>query len=160
LIAARHGSVDLAGSHCHLDLDRALQRLPAADWAEAVAAARELGAEGAFADGLRLSEAGGRLVTELGLAGCHDVTAPLRGPDAPLFALGWLAVLSQPRPRDRVRLLLHKLFPSRALVRMRQAQAGDTGPMIAWYMRRWVRLIAAAPAAIARTREAVRRRSG
>lgn len=152
LIAALHASVNPAGSQSHADLDRALRRLSALDWADAVGAGRELGAEGALADGLRLSEPGRCTVVELGLDGCTDATTRLRRPDAVPFELGWYQVRTQPRAVDRARLLLLKTVPSRASVRMRLAQAGETGPLAAGYLRHWVRLLAAAPSLARRSR--------
>jgi hypothetical protein len=152
LIAALHASVNCAGSRSHTDLDRAVQRLPAAVWVEAAAAAAELDAEGAFADGLRLTKAGRRTVVELGLAGRTDASTPLRRPDAPPLELGWYQIRAEPRTVDRIRMTVLKTFPSRACVRMRLAQAGDDRAPASYYLRHWIRLATAAPSLLRRSR--------
>jgi hypothetical protein len=152
LIAALHASVNSAGSRSHVDLDRALRRLPAAAWAGAADAAAELDALGAFADGLRLTEAGRRTVAELGLAGHTDASTPLRRPDAPSFELGWYEIRTQPRVVDRIRLAVLKAFPSRAAVRMRLAQSGDDRSPASFYLHRWIRLVTGTPGVLRRSR--------
>jgi hypothetical protein len=151
LIVALHASVNPPGSQSHADLDRALLRLPGAHWVAAAAAARELGAEGALADGLRLSGTGRRMVVELGLDGFTDATTQLRRSGRPSFELGWHEVRNQPRAVDQVRLLLLKAFPSRAAVRMWLAQADDASPLAAFYLRRWAGLLAAASSLVFRS---------
>jgi len=152
LIAALHANVNPPGSRSHADLERALRRLSAADWARAAAAAAELDAQGAFADGLRSVDAGRHVVAELGLATCTDASSPLRRPGAPRYVLGWYEVRAQSRAVDRVRLVLLKTFPSRAAVRLRLAHADAGRSSAAFYLRHWAGLLTAAPTLLRRRR--------
>ncbi len=100
------------------DLRRALALYRRDTWIEAAAMARRLDAEAVFAAGLRLLDAGQRLAAELGLnADRASAEIRLRMAGAPPVAVGVMRLAQARSARERVRLVLHELFPSRSWMR-------------------------------------------
>jgi hypothetical protein len=99
------------------DLRRALERTEVAVWSAAAELARELGAQPAFAAGLRRLPSGSELADRLGLPVGDSVATLLRAGNPPSMALGmdWLA--RRKGPRAKLRFAGSKLFPSPAFMR-------------------------------------------
>jgi len=114
LHAAQHGV--RGGKHLD-DLERALAQIDFQVWAAARTLAARLGATGAFATGLRLSEPGRRLAERLALPADRSVeTALLAGGSVP-GALGWHYVASARGVVPRARIVARKLIPTPRFMR-------------------------------------------
>ena len=96
------------------DLDRALARYDLETWERASAMAGRLDADGVFAAGLRLSQAGTRLADALALrddSGSTEVR--LRRAGAPAVSYGVMRLAQTRSIRQKVLLLLGELVPTR-----------------------------------------------
>jgi hypothetical protein len=108
LHAAQHG----AGRTRTLnDLKHALDRLPAASWADAAGIAEELAALPAFAAGLRLLPQGAALAERLGLPEEASTAIILRAATAPPTALGFDWLASRPGLAAKAAFLAGKIVP-------------------------------------------------
>jgi hypothetical protein len=126
------------------DLRRALGLVSEAEWADAAALARRLGAEASMASGLATVEGGPELCGTLGLRSGGAVR--VEGSSAFHIAQG-LAWFSEVRgTRARAAFAARKLFPSPALMRARVewSRSGPTALGVA-YLARLARLAVHAP---------------
>jgi hypothetical protein len=120
-----------------LDLERALARGEPASWQRAAALARELGAEDAFAAGLRLVPEGRRLAAELGLP---ELSSPralrlLAETREPAVAIERLVTTGGFRARARVIVLTLVPGPRFMRARYRLARRSRRGLACAYLLR-------------------------
>lgn len=144
-----------------IDLSRALERLPMDTWAAAAALAGRLGADSAFATGLRRLPAGAQLAAELGLAPPRSVEAALLASSAPYSA--WtVEQLSRARGlRAKLRIVLPRLLPNPQFMRVWYPSARrGRGWLALAYLRRIAWLLSAAPRALRAWRRARRETQG
>ena len=94
------------------DLDRALARMPAADWARARHLSDEIGAADAFAVGLALSEHGRRRATELGLDPAPSTAWTVQAVGGVPVAEGLERLRTAGGTRQRVLIVAHEIAPS------------------------------------------------
>lgn len=138
------------------DLERSLDRLPPAVWAEAAGLARELEALAAFAAGLHVTAAGAEQIRRLGVD-----APPWAGDDERgdrLFHVAqtivWLG--NAPGAAAKATLLRRRLFPSAETMRHRSSLArhGRSGLLLAYALRLGdaARVLPAAAAAVRRAR--------
>jgi len=100
------------------DLQRALARYDLDTWEHAATMARRLDAESILAAGLRLSEPGARVASKLALPdGSDSVEIRLRLAGAPAVSFGVMHLAQTRSTRQRIRLVLAELFPSRSFIR-------------------------------------------
>ncbi len=120
------------------DVRQALARVDWPTWQAASTLAQELGALEPFAAGLRIDPGGCELAQRLGLGTYTSSRAlRLRASTPPYTALGIERLVSTPGAGARLRLLGHKLIPSRAFMRARYPLARRRrGGLIAAYTYR------------------------
>jgi hypothetical protein len=155
LHATQHGVAD--ATHMR-DLREALARVDLETWRAAASLAFELGAEEAFAAGLRLDPRGCELADRLGLPAVTDSRVlRLRATTPPAVALGIERLVSTPGAIARARMLVAELFPSSGLLRALYpvARRGRLGLMAA-YVYRPVDLAVKLPPALRAWRRAAR----
>lgn len=132
-------------SHGHAqsrtDLERAVASVPADTWAAAAHLARELGAEPAFAAGLRQVEGGNALVGALGVQDAGSPDVALHAADASWTALGFAQIAAADFARLRLALAARAVVPTRSSMRTYSplANRGPAGLALA-YVTRAVRL--------------------
>jgi hypothetical protein len=155
LHAAHHGSA--MGAQPLEDLRRALVRLPPDAWTEALALARALDAEAAFADGLGLVPGGMVLAERFGLSAAPGVRRRLLWAGAPWGAVVLDELRARGSFRARAALVARLLVPPPGLLRQSTplARRGRLG-LTAAYLARPVRLLARLPAAALALRRARR----
>ena len=148
---ALHLATHVAQHHAYFprasaDLERALSVLPPELWRAAAALASELGAEGAFAAGLRRVPNGAAMVTELGLDARSSAATALLEHGAPPTALGFAQLAASRSPVTVVTLAFRALVPRRSYMRRewRIARRGELG-LAAAYVLRVVHLARNAP---------------
>jgi hypothetical protein len=119
------------------DLERALDGLDAATWAEAAQLAGQLDALEAFGAGLRVVPRGEALAAELGLPSVRSPYRRLRAAKPPPASLSVLGILEAPAGRGRARAVLEALFPAPAFMRAAfpVARRGRTGLALAYLTR-------------------------
>ena len=119
------------------DLERALERVDTATWAQAAELARRLELEGAFAVGLRLVPAGAELAIRLSVEDSASLEARLRSTATSATSIGWMRLLEQGSTRARLRLLWAELLPSPAFMRLWSplARRGRRGLVCAYLVR-------------------------
>lgn len=100
------------------DLDRAVERIPFAAWAEAAALAERIDATAAFAAGLRLSPDGAALADRLSLPRAVPVDVALKAGGAPPLAAGLDWLLQTPRARAKLALVARTALPSPGALRL------------------------------------------
>lgn len=100
------------------DLDRAVERVPFADWAEAAALAERIDATPAFAAGLRLRPQGAVLAGRLSLPRAVPVDVALRAGGAPPLAAGLDWLLRTPGARAKLALVARTALPSPGALRL------------------------------------------
>jgi hypothetical protein len=125
------------------DLRRGLRLADESCWREAARLAAELGAQDAFAAGLRAVPEGAQLAAALGLPRARRATeVEMRAAGASLRSVNLLRLLSEQRPVDVGRALLRVAVPSATYMRFRyvEAQAGRAS-LAAAYARRWTSLV-------------------
>jgi Uncharacterised nucleotidyltransferase len=134
LHAAQHGIRD---ERTVADLERALTRVEEREWDEAAALARRLGAEGAFAAGLRLTPGGREQAARLGLPEAHSLETAVRAAGAPPGVLGLYRFAKTPGMRARARLLRDEVFPAPGFLRAVSplARRGRLGLALAYAWR-------------------------
>lgn len=134
LHAAQHGIRD---ERSVADLERALTRVEEREWDEAAALARRLGAEGAFAAGLRLTLGGREQAARLGLPEGHSLETAVRAAGAPPGVLGLYRFAKTPGVRARARLLRDEVFPAPGFLRAVSplARRGRLGLTLAYAWR-------------------------
>lgn len=157
LHAAQHGT---GRTQSIRDLERALQRLDDETWAAAADLARETGAEGAFADGLKLADGGRALLRRIGAGGRADSSwelAEILREEEPGQALvqGLVWFRTVRGIKAKALLLLFKAFPPRAVLSTWSplAHRGSWG-LVAARVWRPFWLLFRAPRAILRYRRA------
>jgi hypothetical protein len=124
------------------DLRRGLAAVPLEDWAEAWGIARAIGAELAFAAGLRCQPKGVEVATRLGLPSETTFGLRLRLENASPQASALDLFAQLPTWRDRLTWIYRKLVPTPALLAERyglQAQQGRH--RLAGLGRHWVHLL-------------------
>ena len=128
------------------DLERALSVLPPELWRAAAALAGELGAEGAFAAGLRRVPNGASMVTELGLDARSSAVTALLEHGAPPTALGFAQLAASRSAWTFVTVTFRALLPRRSYMRREWpiARRGELG-LAAAYVVRIVHLARNAP---------------
>lgn len=114
LHAAQHGYGD---ERTLADLERALDRAAPTEWDRAAELAARLGAESAFATGLRLLPLGREEAMRLGLPESRSIETAVRAEGAPAGVLGLYRFLKTPGVRARARLLADEVFPAPAFLR-------------------------------------------
>lgn len=134
LHAAQHGIGD---ERSVADLERALSRVEEREWDEAAALARRLGAEGAFASGLRLTPVGREEAARLGLPEGRSLETAVRAAGAPPGVLGLYRFAKTPGVRARARLLRDEVFPAPGFLRAVSplARRGRVGLAVAYAWR-------------------------
>jgi len=140
LHAAHHGAAETAPIY---DLQRAVAVAPRGAWTRAVALARELGAERAFATGLGLTADAEALRNELGLTE-HGLTERLAvnvAPSTPgLPGFYWLS--RQQGPRATATYVVRKVFPPSDFMRFKHPWARKgPGHLAVAYLYRFLWLI-------------------
>ena len=157
LHAAQNGPIDMKAI---ADLDRGLQRLGMDVWKDASQIAQRIGAEQAFAAGLRLLPAGCDLADKLALTREMTVELALRTWSVTQDALFFERFRRTPGARAKAALLLRKLFPTPATMRVNSslARRGSLGLMCAWAIHPFALAWRLGPAFIAwyRARRATR----
>ena len=141
--AAQHGAAHAKGL---VDLRLGLERWPDEVWREAAALAAEIGAQEAFAGGLRLVADGAALAARLGLAA---TTAPAGGDERPRGTFHLEALSTARGPRARADILRRALLPRPAWIhytypwsrggrpRLLAAYAVHVARAPAWALRAW-----------------------
>jgi hypothetical protein len=134
LHAAQHGT--RAGKHLD-DLERGLSLIETAVWRSACSLADRLGATGAFATGLRLSEAGRRLADELAVVDDGSVETTLLAGTPVAGALGWHYLATARGLRARLHIVVRKVVPTRRFMRgwSPMARRGPAGLAAAYVVR-------------------------
>lgn len=129
--AAQNGPVDRKALN---DLERGLAKVEREVWRQAAEIAGEIGAEQAFAAGLRLLPAGEALADDLSLTRSMTVELLLRTGSAPQDAIFFERVHQAIGARRKSALLARKLFPTAAFLRSSSAMArrGGWGLALAW----------------------------
>jgi hypothetical protein len=140
------------------DLERAVSTADIATWEAAAELAASLQATPAFAAGLRLTEPGRVLASQLDLPTQASVRLALTATTPPPIALGFDQLEQAAGFRQRVVILRHKFFPPVTFMRRWSplARRGRRGLLLA-YVRRWLWLMRYAPAGFRAWRSARRK---
>lgn len=142
------------------DLRRAVDRVPAETWAEAVDLSREIETEPIFAAGLRMIPEGSSLADGLKLPEERSVAVTLREGGAPPLAVALDWMLANQGIKGKAKLVARELFPTPAFMRdwSSLARRGLAG-LVAAYAWRPVWLLFRLPTAlvaVVKARRAVR----
>ncbi|MDQ3897672.1 MAG: nucleotidyltransferase family protein [Actinomycetota bacterium] len=131
LHAAQNGPVDRKAIN---DLERGLATLDRSDWVEATKVAEEIGALEAFAAGLRILPAGRVLADDLALTRTMSVELALRTRSVTQNAIFFERLADTAGARNKIRLLVRKMFPTAATLRLNSplANRGRLGLLCAW----------------------------
>lgn len=131
LHAAQNGPIDVKPIR---DLERGVSALGIQVWEEASRIAKRIGAEQAFAAGLRLVPAGRELADKLSLTHAITVELALRTASVTQDALFFERFARTHGPWEKAALLLRKLFPTAATMRANYelARRGSLGLLCAW----------------------------
>ncbi len=131
LHAAQNGPIDVKAIS---DLERGLSEAEIEVWQEASRIAKRIGAEQAFAAGLRLVPAGRALADQLSLTRSITVELALRTASVTQDALFFERFSRTHGRREKAALLLRKVFPTPATMRANYALArrGSLGLLCAW----------------------------
>ena len=121
LHVAQNGPVDRKAL---ADLERGVARVGIADWRHAAALAEALGADEAFAAGLRLLPAGEVLADQLLLTRGMSVELAIRARSAPQGAIFLETVADAPSIGRKAALVARKLFPTTAYLHAESTSAG------------------------------------
>ncbi len=134
LHAAQHGAEHHLDDHPQEDLRRALKLLSIAQWEASAALASALGAQDAFATGLRLLPAGAAVASALGLAEIARPGVRLAAQSHPRGAEKVLALTEAPSISEKASLLARSVFPTAAAVRFGHpiARRGRFGLMLGY----------------------------
>lgn len=132
------------------DLDRATARWPVAVWRDAATLADAIGAMGAFAAGLRLTDTGAALAVELDLPAADAAAwATAHRYDRPRGTFHLDALAAAGTPRERASILRRSLLPRRAWIVWQYPWARHGGARLAaayalhlaraplWALRAW-----------------------
>jgi hypothetical protein len=134
LHVAQNGPADLKAV---ADIERGLAQLPFELWQEARSIARSVGADGAFAAGLRVVEAGRRVADRLELDQPRDIELILRSWSVPAEALQILRVIEAPTVVEKTRIVARKVWPTTAYMFGRIPSAkGSSARLLAARLRR------------------------
>ena len=118
--AAQNGPVD---AKAIADLERGVAMLSKSVWREAASVAEEIGAQEAFAAGLRLVPGGVVLADDFALTHRMNVELVLRTRSAPQQAIFFERFLATDVTRAKIALLVRQLFPTAANLRLNSAMA-------------------------------------
>lgn len=131
LHAAQNGPIDVKAIR---DLERGLAAVDMNSWEQAVSIAKRIGAEQAFAAGLRLVPAGRTLADHLSLTRSMTVELAVRTRSVTQDALFFERLTRTHGPWEKTALLLRKCFPTAATMRANSALArrGSLGLFCAW----------------------------
>ncbi len=108
LHAAAHGKAE---EKTLLDLSRALERVAPGTWARAAALSKRLGAEGAFATGLRLLPEGSELAARLELTAERSVETAMFAESVPYESWTVNRLANTPGLVPKLRIALRRTFP-------------------------------------------------
>src|SRR5215213_2501577 len=124
------------------DLRRGLRLADESCWRTAARLAAELGAQDAFAAGLRAIPEGAELASVLGLPPARRATVvEMRAAGASVWSLNLQRLLSEHGPVGVGRALVRVAVPSATYMRFRYVEAqGGRGSLAAAYARRWASL--------------------
>ncbi len=131
LHAAQNGPIDVKAI---ADLERGLSRISKDDWKEASRVAADIGAEQAFAAGLRILPSGQQLAEDLSLTREMTVELALRTRSATQDALFFERFAVARGVGRKGALILRKFFPTSGTMRANSALArrGSLGLVCAW----------------------------
>jgi hypothetical protein len=154
LHAAHHG---VGWGRFMADMERAVSTVDIATWEAAAKLAASLEATPAFATGLRLTEEGRELASQLELPSQASVRATLTATTPPPIALGFDQLERAGGLRQRLQILRHKFFPPATFMRRwsPRARKGRLGLFLS-YFARWWWLLRNAPAGFRAWRSARR----
>lgn len=141
------------------DLRRGLAQVDAGDWRSAAALAARLGADQAFAEGLRLCDEGAALAEELGLPHTpRNVEMELRITSAPSESLFFARLTDTPGWRRKLALIGRKMWPTPEYMRMNfdPARHGPRGLLLSHWLRSVSLVRRAGPALAAWVRARIR----
>ena len=142
LHATQHGP----GTQPGVDLERAITVCDDSLWVGAARLAAQLDATTAFVAGLRLTPAGARIATRLGLPDVRSITAELRASTPPPLALGFEELARARTMRARAEIVWRNVRPQRALLIGSDPRVTTGWRRSVWaYMRRLVWLVRHAP---------------
>ncbi len=148
LHAAQNGPIDVKAI---ADLERGLSRIDKSDWREAALVAADIGAEQAFAAGLRLVPDGRQLADELSLTREMTVELALRTRSVTQDALFFERLAMASGLAKKAVLILRKCFPTAGTMRANSALArrGSLGLLFAWMCRPFLLVRRFVPAIVA-----------
>ena len=140
-----------------LDLARALDRVGTETWRTAGSLAERLGAQAAFAAGLRMHPDGARVCAELAVPSGPNVEARMMADSASYASWTLRRVLTTPGTIRKLRILAPRVFPKPDFMRVWYplARRGRVGLALA-YLRRMAWLVVEAPRALRAVRRASR----
>lgn len=155
LIVALHAAAPGSSSRPRADLNRALHRLPIEAWRAAASIARRCGAEEAYGVGLRITDRGAAVASELGLPERCSPSRWLGAHHGSTTAYSLARLAEMPTFRSRVRHVGRRLWPSPAAMRQFNplARHGQLGLLLA-YAGRIFRYLADLPGALREVRAA------
>jgi len=99
------------------ELSRAIERAPREAWEEAATLAARLGAESAFATGLRMVPEGEQLATRLGLSAAPSVENVMFAEEVPYSSWTINRLAKTPGILPKLRIVGQRVFPSPAFMR-------------------------------------------
>jgi Uncharacterised nucleotidyltransferase len=148
---ALHATVHGGGTEkTLLDLTRALERVPEPVWEEAAALAGRLGAEGAFATGLRMLPAGAELAARLDLTTAPSVETVMFADSVPYSSWTVNRLANTRGLLPKLRIVVQRVFPPPDFMRAWYpvARRGPLGLALS-YPRRIAWLVTATGPAVA-----------
>lgn len=152
--AAHHGT---GWGKALLHLERALAVVPEPVWRDAARLATRVGAEDSFAAGLRLVEDGVAMADRLGLPLPESTEVLLRASSPPPVALGFEQLAGATSVRQRLDIMVRKLFPPAGFIRhWWPPSARNRAMLIVGYLYRPIWLARKAPAGFRSWRSARR----
>lgn len=163
LVLALHATQHAGELGVCSDLKRAIAHVSRPTWQEAADLSRHIGADAAFATGLRTTPAGAGLADELQLFSDRAQPGINRGTDAFHLAQGLIWLSGQRGVAAKLSYVRTKVVPLRAQMRSRSslARRGRLGLGLA-HLQRWLVLVAQLPDAVRALRQLAqeRRRRG
>jgi hypothetical protein len=143
------------------ELSRAIERAPEAAWEQAIPVAARLGADGAFAAGLRMLPEGEQLADRLELTAGPSVESVMFAEEVPYSSWTFNRLANTPGVIGKLRIVAQRVFPSPAFMRAWYpiARRGRLGLALSYPRRLAWMVTATGPAALAwwRARRKARR---
>ena len=143
------------------ELSRAIERAPLLAWQEAAALAKRLGADGAFATGLRMTPEGRELADRLGLTASSTVENVMFAEEVPYSSWTVNRLANTRGVIPKLRIVLQRIFPSPDFMRTHYpiARRGPFGLALSYPRRLAWMVKATGPAVVAwwRARRRARR---